>query len=146
MKLGIYTFRLPRLRKMKMILDKSQVMLHNVKVQLKETKVSQPPHPSQLPLLNLPPEDLALVQELVLQSGSLKGLAEVYSVSYPTIRARLDKVIERLRGLIAGRKPDPLREYLAELIDRGGISVESARRVLDLSERAGSAPDNGGMS
>ena len=113
---------------------------------LKETKVNQPPNSPQLPLLNLPPEDLALVQELVLQSGSLKGLAEVYSVSYPTIRARLDKVIERLRGLIAGRKPDPLREYLAELIDRGGISVESARRVLDLSERAGNAMDNGGVS
>lgn len=86
------------------------------------------------PLLSLSDEDLALVTQLVLHSGSLKGLAEAYSVSYPTIRARLDRVIERLQLAIKGRKPDPLREFLADLIERGQLSVDTARRIAGLSD------------
>lgn len=86
------------------------------------------------PLLSLSDEDLALVTELVLQSGSLKGLAEVYGVSYPTIRARLDRVIERLQLATQGRRPDPLREFLADLIERGHMNVDTARRIASLAD------------
>jgi len=67
----------------------------------------------------LPREDLDLIVELVLQSGSLKGLAKSYSVSYPTIRNRVDKVIGRLRDAVDGREPDLFRELLATLVERG---------------------------
>ncbi|MCL4221125.1 MAG: DUF2089 family protein [Phycisphaerales bacterium] len=86
------------------------------------------------PLLSLSDEDLALVSELVLQSGSLKGLAEVYGVSYPTIRARLDRVIDRLQLAMQGRRPDPLREFLADLIERGHMNVDTARRIASLAD------------
>ncbi|TVQ30439.1 MAG: DUF2089 family protein [Phycisphaeraceae bacterium] len=85
------------------------------------------------PLLQLGPEDLNLVTELVLQSGSLKGLAKSYGVSYPTIRARLDKVIERLRRAVEGREPDPLTDLLADLVDRGDMTPGAARAVRDLA-------------
>lgn len=94
------------------------------------------------PLCSLSEEDLTLIAQLVLQSGSLKGLAEVYSVSYPTIRARLDRVIERLRAAMEGRARDPLREYLATLIERGQISVDTARRIASLAEQG----QSGGQS
>lgn len=102
----------------------------------KEAKVRVGPEvtPARQPLLTLSDEDLALVTQLVLHSGSLKGLAEAYSVSYPTIRARLDRVIERLQLAIEGRKPDPLREFLADLIERGHLSVDTARRIAQLSD------------
>jgi hypothetical protein len=83
------------------------------------------------PLAALPREDLDLITELVLQSGSLKGLAESYSVSYPTIRARLDKTIDRLRAELDGRTPDPVAALLAELVDRGELSISGARRLRD---------------
>ena len=94
--------------------------------------------PGHHPLLDLPREDLDLIGELVLHSGSLKDLATVYGVSYPTIRLRLDKVIERLRGVLEGRAPDPLAELLASLVERGELSVTGARAVRDLvrDERA----------
>ena len=89
-------------------------------------------------LLALPREDLDLIVELVLQSGSLKGLAKTYSVSYPTIRNRVDKVIGRLRDAVDGREPDPFRELLASLVERGELTTSAARRIHDAArEQAG---------
>lgn len=87
------------------------------------------------PLGSLPREDLDLIAELVLQSGSLKDLATSYGVSYPTIRARLDRVIERLRGAMEGRPRDPLGELLASLVERGEMSVAAARLVRETARQ-----------
>lgn len=87
------------------------------------------------PLLRLGRDDLDLIVQLVLCSGSLKGLAEVYGVSYPTIRARLDKTIERLRAAVEGRRPDPLNELLADLLDRGELSPSAARTIREVARR-----------
>lgn len=83
------------------------------------------------PLASLLREDLDLIVELVLKSGSLKDLATSYGVSYPTIRARLDRVIERLAAAVEGKKRDPLSELLATLVERGEMSVSAARVVRD---------------
>jgi hypothetical protein len=88
--------------------------------------------PATPPLRQLSDDDLEFVQRMVLASGSLKELAQGYGVSYPTIRSRLDKLLERLRGLIAGRPPDPMAELLADLIAKGEIAPSAARAVLKL--------------
>ena len=88
------------------------------------------------PLLELAREDLDLVTELTLQSGSLKALAESYGVSYPTIRGRLDRVIERLRAAVEGRPRDPLSELLADLVERGELSPASARAIRETVSRS----------
>src|SRR5262245_51039103 len=83
-------------------------------------------------LAALPREDLDLIVELVLQSGSLKELASAYGVTYPTIRIRLDRVIDRLRAAVDGKQPDPIKELLARLVERGEMSASGARAVRDL--------------
>ncbi len=83
------------------------------------------------PLTRLPREDLDLICELVLQSGSLKGLGESYGVSYPTIRTRLDRTIERLRAIVEGTAPDPVASLLASLVERGELTPSGARRLRD---------------
>jgi hypothetical protein len=83
------------------------------------------------PLFLLSREDLDLIAELVLCSGSLKDLAQAYGVSYPTIRARLDRVIARLREAMQGRKPDKLTELLATMVERGELSASSAHAIRD---------------
>lgn len=87
--------------------------------------------------MRLPREDLDLIVELVRTSGSIKDLATSYGVSYPTIRARLDRTIGRLEEVLAGRRPDPLSELLASLVDRGELTPAGARAVRDVvrSER-----------
>ena len=69
---------------------------------------------------------------LILASGSLKELARVYGVSYPTIRGRLDRVIERLRRLLDERPEDPISGLLADLVERGEMTVSAARSVREL--------------
>lgn len=91
--------------------------------------------PTDHPLLSLPKEDLDLIAELVLQSGSLKALAESYSVSYPTIRQRLDRVIARLRASIERRPLDPLTELVADLVERGELGTAQARRILETARQ-----------
>src|SRR3954469_2356755 len=86
----------------------------------------------QVPLRHLGDDDLEFVQRLVLASGSLKDVAQAYGVSYPTIRGRLDKLIDRLRTLVAGRVPDPMADLLADLIARGEVGASAAKAVLKL--------------
>lgn len=83
------------------------------------------------PLTTLPPEDLDFIAELVLRSGSLKEVAEAYGVSYPTIRLRLDRIIERLKLALSGRTPDPLSLLLARLVERGELAPSIARTIRD---------------
>jgi len=87
------------------------------------------------PLLSLSREDLDLITELVLRSGSLKDLADAYGVSYPTIRGRLDRVIERLSAAMKGKAPDPVSELLARLVERGELSASNARNIRELTRK-----------
>lgn len=48
-------------------------------------------------ILQLEEEDLAFIKKFVLASGSLKEMAGVYGVSYPTVRLRLDKLIQKIK-------------------------------------------------
>ena len=45
---------------------------------------------------NLEQEDLSFIKKFVLASGSLKEVAKEYGVSYPTVRLRLDKLIQKI--------------------------------------------------
>jgi len=93
------------------------------------------------PLLQLAEEDLDFVVQFVLASGSLKEMALLHHVSYPTIRATLDRVIARLRESLGGAPPDAMTELLAELVERGEIKVGVAKQIRGIHrtalERAG---------
>ena len=44
---------------------------------------------------DLEEEDLTFIKNFVLTSGSLKEMAAKYGVTYPTVRLRLDRLIEK---------------------------------------------------
>ncbi|EOS7670157.1 DUF2089 family protein, partial [Enterococcus hirae] len=46
---------------------------------------------------NLEPEEQVFIKKFLLASGSLKQLAKEYEVSYPTVRLRLDRLIEKIK-------------------------------------------------
>ena len=61
-----------------------------------------------LPLLaRLCQEEQALVLNLLKSRGSLKDLAHIYGVSYPTVRNRLDALIDRVADLETRSVPLP---------------------------------------
>ncbi len=51
----------------------------------------------QQPLARLAAEDMLLAEELIVCGGNLKTLAEHLGITYPTLRKRLDALIERLK-------------------------------------------------
>ena len=46
--------------------------------------------------LALEQEDAAFLKNFVVKSGSLKEIARLYGVSYPTVRLRLDRLIQKI--------------------------------------------------
>ncbi len=52
-------------------------------------------------LVGLSRPEQEFVQQFVLASGSLKEMARLLGVSYPTVRNRLDEIIARLRPVAA---------------------------------------------
>lgn len=47
-------------------------------------------------MVNLEDEDIAFIKKFILNSGSLKKMAKEYEVTYPTVRLRLDKLIQKI--------------------------------------------------
>lgn len=48
-------------------------------------------------MINLDDEDASFVKKFLLASGSLKEIASQYGVTYPTVRLRLDKLIQKIQ-------------------------------------------------
>lgn len=46
-------------------------------------------------MAELEEEDVAFLKNFLLCSGSLKEIAGLYGVTYPTVRLRLDKIIQK---------------------------------------------------
>ena len=75
-------------------------------------------------------EDLAFIKRLVLASGSLKALAEEYDVSYPTVRRRLDRLIERVRIYDSRDYEDDFERVARGLCADGKIDPATLARLL----------------
>ena len=82
-------------------------------------------------ILALSADELELMLQFVLASGSLKDLGHTYRVSYPTIRARVDRLIARLRQVVTSQSSDPMMQLLAELVERGEITVAAAQALRE---------------
>ncbi|MHB8063178.1 MAG: DUF2089 family protein [Ruminiclostridium sp.] len=48
-------------------------------------------------LATLDDEDVQFIKKFLLASGSLKEIANIYDVTYPTVRLRLDRLIQKIR-------------------------------------------------
>lgn len=48
-------------------------------------------------MLDLDEEDVAFIKNFIISSGSLKEIAKQYGVTYPTVRLRLDKLIQKIQ-------------------------------------------------
>ena len=77
---------------------------------------------------SLPVEHQKFIEMFVLSGGNLKEIAEQTGVSYPTIRSRLDKVIDALRGEIA--KTRRVNGDVLDAVDPGKTNAEQAARLI----------------
>ena len=79
---------------------------------------------------NLEPDELAFIRRFVLSSGSLKEMANEYGVSYPTIRQRLDELIEKVRRGTKEKPVSELRRVVRALVEEGSLDLPEARKIL----------------
>lgn len=47
-------------------------------------------------MMGLDDEDITFIKKFILASGSLKEIANQYNVTYPTVRLRLDRLIQKI--------------------------------------------------
>ncbi|MDF1646855.1 MAG: DUF2089 family protein [Legionellaceae bacterium] len=79
-------------------------------------------------LLKLPKDDLQFVFDFVKCSGSLKEMARQQGVSYPTLRNRLNTLIEALETMDIHK--DSAKTEILELVEKGQLSAKEAASML----------------
>ena len=81
-------------------------------------------------LLKLESEDIKFIKEFILASGSLKDIALIYDVSYPTVRLRLDRLIDKIK-LYDKEPDDDMISLIKTMAIEGKISIENAKILID---------------
>jgi hypothetical protein len=80
-------------------------------------------------------EDLMFVKRFLLASGSLKDLAAAYGISYPTVRLRLDRLIQKIELLDDHRPAGPFERRLRALYADGRLDLETLKTLLAAHEQ-----------
>jgi len=75
-------------------------------------------------------EDLAFIKRLVLASGSLKELAAVYGISYPTVRLRLDRLIAKITVSESGDVQSDFERVLRVQHAEGRMDADTLKTLL----------------
>ena len=81
-------------------------------------------------ILALEQEDAAFLKNFVLKSGSLKEIARLYEVSYPTVRLRLDKLIQKIE-LNDQKEDEPYSTFIKGLAVDARIDLETAKIIIE---------------
>ena len=76
-------------------------------------------------------EDMQFLRRFLMSSGSLKALAEEYRVSYPTVRARLDRLIDKVKTAEDPRISDPFERKVRMLVADAKLSSVLAKDLLE---------------
>ncbi len=75
-------------------------------------------------------DDLAFIKRFILASGSLKELAGIYGISYPTVRLRLDRLIEKIKLLDSREITSEFERLVRVLCAEGKIDTDTMSRIL----------------
>ncbi|UQA87750.1 DUF2089 domain-containing protein [Gardnerella vaginalis] len=81
-------------------------------------------------MANLTDEDMSFIKNFVLSSGSLKEMSQMYQVSYPTMRIRLNRLIEKLR-ISDNEQEDPFVLLVKSLAIDDKYDVDTARTLIN---------------
>jgi hypothetical protein len=91
------------------------------------------PHPTWLDALS--DEDIAFLKRFVLASGSLKDLAAAYGVTYPTIRIRLDRLLDKINFLDDVKITTDFERALVAMYADGKLDANTMKAILAAHER-----------
>ena len=73
--------------------------------------------------------DLAFIKKFILSSGSPKEVASLYGVSYPTVRLRLDRLIQKIQ-LSETAEADPYVSLVKRLAVDDKLDFDTAKILI----------------
>lgn len=80
-------------------------------------------------MADLEEQDLAFIKRFLLASGSLKEVAAQYGVSYPTVRLRLDRLIQKIK-LSDTAEADPYVALVKRLAVDDKLDFDTAKILI----------------
>lgn len=80
-------------------------------------------------MVNLDQEDVSFIRKFLLASGSLKEIARQYDVTYPTVRLRLDKLIQKIK-ISEDVENEPYIALIKRLAVNERLDFETAKLLI----------------
>lgn len=80
-------------------------------------------------ITELEEDELQFIKRFVLASGSLKEMADIYGVTYPTVRNRLNLVISKVK-LSDEKREDPYVSLIKRMVMEGKVDFEAAAILI----------------
>jgi hypothetical protein len=74
-------------------------------------------------------EDVTFLKKFLLASGSLKEIARQYGVTYPTVRLRLDKLIQKIT-ISESAASDPFIALIKRMAVNDKIDFDTAKALI----------------
>lgn len=75
-------------------------------------------------------EDVSFVKKFLLVSGSLKEIANQYGVTYPTVRLRLDRLIQKIK-ISEDAANDPYISLVKRLAINDKVDFDTAKLLIN---------------
>jgi hypothetical protein len=102
------------------------VILNNIKERRANMSIEMIPEW----MTNLDDEDTAFIKRFLLASGSLKEMAKQYDVTYPTVRLRLDKLIQKIK-ISEDAEKDSYISLVKKLAINEKINFDTAKILIN---------------
>lgn len=80
-------------------------------------------------MVGLEDEDVAFIKKFLQVSGSLKEVAKQYGVTYPTVRLRLDKLIQKIQ-ISEDTSNEPYISLIKRLVVNDKIDFDTAKILI----------------
>ena len=80
-------------------------------------------------MAGLEEEDVVFIKKFILASGSLKEMAAQYGVTYPTVRLRLDRLIQKIQ-ISEDTAADPYIATIKRLVVSEKLDFDTAKVLI----------------
>jgi len=78
---------------------------------------------------NLDDEEMVFIKKFLLASGSLKEVATLYGVTYPTVRLRLDRLIQKIQ-ITDSNSAEPYIALIKRLAVNEKLDFDTAKILI----------------
>ena len=81
-------------------------------------------------LLSLNAQHRSFVLSFLRNRGNIREMEKELGISYPTVRSRLDDIIQAIDGASATKTPPLTRKQILEMLAKGELTQEDAMAMI----------------